>query len=1158
MNKFISIVLFLSFSSGFLSQVNFGNGALPSLTISSPQIVNSYKTVTGVAGNNFSLSNTSGFPVVVGDVVLAINMVSGHYELRNVISVIGNALDLGTGLVPNTNFVSNSQLVLVPQYSNLTIVAGGKIYCPQWNGIEGGVVCLLVATTLDLSAGEIDVEGMGYYSGVTGAGMVNWSAGGQGGIGGSGGLGGFSGANTSINGSLVGFGGSPNCVAGWGADQGFPGSNGNSASTPNFGVSCGSLIPACNNSPNPSGRLYFGNGGLGGVGGNGTPGAGGAGGKCNQPGGNGGAGGNGGNGGNGGRGGGIIIIKAYTIQHTGTLIKAAGQAGTSGTSGTAGGAGGIGTCGGGGGNGADGGNGGGGGNGGAGGSVKVLKLNGGMSLNLVNVAGGTGLLGGAGGAGGAAGVTSINCSGVCSCPTLDCALDTIIYYLSQAATYHLNINGVDHFIWVNGIDSLDMIYTAGSTCTNTNGVTYYTAFLYCTYYISGVSSQNFTIIIASTSNNILASLINYVTNNPVNLDPSGNTIQTLNYWLQNGCIVCSQCQGPTPPIPGNPGNSGTNGTQGGNGYYNEECLAVQPIFNPIGPFCQGSSPTSLPAVSNNGVSGTWSPPTIDTSTPGNGMYTFTPTNGGQCGGLPILMVQIVATPVLNPINQLICSGGAVFIQGPLNTPGATLQWYVNGLGCNGGPPYGMGNIVGPFSNFNNCNPCQTQLIVTATNTSNGISCQVQASSSIIVNPSPLINPIPNLILCNGQVSSPVLFSSNCGGGGGVTSFSWNINSPNIGLAPSGIGNSLPSFTAINNGNAPIIATVTINSYNNMGCPGPSEQFSITVHPTPNVSAGQNQTICAGGSLTLNGSGASSYTWNNGVSNGVTFTPQTSGTYIVAGVDVNGCQNTDTVVVNIAPVINATINVTGCDSVLWNNQTYYSSSTLQFQNITALGCDSNTLVNIILSNNTSTVDSIITCGSYAWSLNGQTYNQSGIYIDQSIGINGCDSVVTLVLTINNPPILPIVTSAVNLNQGIYFTTAPQNGVTYQWLTCPNYQEIPGETSNMYDPVLNGNYVVIVTNACGSDTSECLQENGVYEVNLGLKVEINPNPTTKLITVEVPNEMVNANYAIVDCFGRILAASKISDRILIIDLGAFATGSYYFVIKDFQIFSRIVKE
>ena len=137
MNKFFSIVLFLSFSSGFLSQVNFGNGALPSLTISSPQIVNSYKTVTGVAGNNFSLSNTSGFPVVVGDVVLAINMVSGHYELRNVISVIGNALDLGTGLVPNTNFVSNSQLVLVPQYSNLTIVAGGKIYCPQWNGNEG-------------------------------------------------------------------------------------------------------------------------------------------------------------------------------------------------------------------------------------------------------------------------------------------------------------------------------------------------------------------------------------------------------------------------------------------------------------------------------------------------------------------------------------------------------------------------------------------------------------------------------------------------------------------------------------------------------------------------------------------------------------------------------------------------------------------------------------------------------------------------------------------------------------------------------------------------------------------------------------------------------------------------------------------------------------
>jgi hypothetical protein len=359
-------------------------------------------------------------------------------------------------------------------------------------------------------------------------------------------------------------------------------------------------------------------------------------------------------------------------------------------------------------------------------------------------------------------------------------------------------------------------------------------------------------------------------------------------------------------------------------------------------------------------------------------------------------------------------------------------------------------------------------------------------------------------------------------------------------------------------NAGVVNSVTAGSVvitytNSVGCVA---SLYLTVHPTPNVSAGQNQTICAGGSLTLNGSGASSYSWNNGVSNGVAFTPQSSGTYIVAGVDVNGCQNTDTVVVNIAPVINATINVTGCDSVLWNNQTYYSSSTLQFQNITALGCDSNTVVNIILSNNTSTVDSIITCGSYAWSLNGQTYNQSGIYIAQSIGINGCDSLVTLVLTINNPPNPPIVSTAVNLNQGIYFTTPSQNDVTYQWLTCPNYQEIPGETSNIYDPVLNGNYVVIVTNACGSDTSECIDLNSVFDMSYNMDIVLFPNPTFSVVNV-IGLKDIETEFEIFDGQGRVLKKGNVSSANSSIDLNSFAAGIYLIKIKEVGIY-EIMKE
>src|SRR5690606_629605 len=51
---------------------------------------------------------------------------------------------------------------------------------------------------------------------------------------------------------------------------------------------------------------------------------------------------------------------------------------------------------------------------------------------------------------------------------------------------------------------------------------------------------------------------------------------------------------------------------------------VTPTFDPIGPFCQNSTPTALPGISNNDVTGTWLPATIDTSTPGVSQYTFTP------------------------------------------------------------------------------------------------------------------------------------------------------------------------------------------------------------------------------------------------------------------------------------------------------------------------------------------------------------------------------------------------------------------------------------------------------------------------------------------------------------------------------------------------------
>lgn len=74
---------------------------------------------------------------------------------------------------------------------------------------------------------------------------------------------------------------------------------------------------------------------------------------------------------------------------------------------------------------------------------------------------------------------------------------------------------------------------------------------------------------------------------------------------------------------------------------------------------------------------------------------------------------------------------------------------------------------------------------------------------------------------------------------------------------------------------------------------------ITVNDLPAVDAGPDQSFCTtGASVTLSGSGAVSYTWDNGVSDGVAFNAPAGNTvYTVTGTDANGCMNTDMVTVS---------------------------------------------------------------------------------------------------------------------------------------------------------------------------------------------------------------------------------------------------------------------
>ncbi len=74
--------------------------------------------------------------------------------------------------------------------------------------------------------------------------------------------------------------------------------------------------------------------------------------------------------------------------------------------------------------------------------------------------------------------------------------------------------------------------------------------------------------------------------------------------------------------------------------------------------------------------------------------------------------------------------------------------------------------------------------------------------------------------------------------------------------------------------------------------------SVGAGPLPTVNAGSDQTVCEGDNVTLSGSGATTYVWDNGVTNGVAFPATTTQTYTVEGTDDNGCKNTDDVIITV--------------------------------------------------------------------------------------------------------------------------------------------------------------------------------------------------------------------------------------------------------------------
>ena len=155
-------------------------------------------------------------------------------------------------------------------------------------------------------------------------------------------------------------------------------------------------------------------------------------------------------------------------------------------------------------------------------------------------------------------------------------------------------------------------------------------------------------------------------------------------------------------------------------------------------------------------------------------------------------------------------------------------------------------------------------------------CTASDAVSVIVLPAATIDAGNDVTICQG----PTVTLSGSGG----TSYSWN----------NGITNNLAFTPTLG------LTTYTVTGTNVSGCTG-TDQVDVTINSNPIINAGIDRAICPGDAVTLIASGATTYSWDNSVSNGVAFTPVSTNTYTVTGTNSNGCTGTDQVTVTIDPI-----------------------------------------------------------------------------------------------------------------------------------------------------------------------------------------------------------------------------------------------------------------
>lgn len=332
--------------------------------------------------------------------------------------------------------------------------------------------------------------------------------------------------------------------------------------------------------------------------------------------------------------------------------------------------------------------------------------------------------------------------------------------------------------------------------------------------------------------------------------------------------------------------------------------------------CAGSTTT---LTASGATSYSWSPATGLSATAGSAVAssplnttTYTVTGAtGTCTNSAFVTISITTSPTISvSSNTYICSGNST------------------ALVAGGAPTYTWSPATG-LSSTNGASVTSSPAVTTTYTVTGGVgTCTNSAVVTITVITTPTLSISSNTIMCSGA-SVPLSVS-------GATAYAW---SPATGLS---------SITAASVTASPG-STSTYSVMGSVSTCTASAAVIVTVVPNPTLSVSSNTAMCAGNSVPLSTSGASSYTWSPGTGLSSTTGTQTTASplattiYTITGSNTVGplsCYSTTTVEVAIIPIANpviapvsaicagdaTTLNATGGDTYSWMPVTGLSNPT----------------------------------------------------------------------------------------------------------------------------------------------------------------------------------------------------------------------------------------